>query len=164
MNHQVGKSRNGLEVYVDLIGSDAARHVSQQPHLLGLVAEVLRQTPLRGTDISIECDMGRNVGYDYVVSTKEADTIFYAKLLRDETYTRFVKNGKPLQTQFLTLVLHQRNDATYKLRDVWIGHVRPPRPGASNENTQSRAFWDEHAFVLDDQAIQTRTVTKVCPY
>ncbi len=165
MKHSIGQTRNGVTVYVDLIHSQAAQHIADQPHLLSLIAEMLPHTTLRGSDFSIEHDMGRTIGYDFVVSTADTDTIFYAQLLRDSTYTRFVKNGKPLSTQHLTLHLHLSEDkTTYELRDAWIGHLSPPRPGSGHETTQSRPYWATHAFVFGNQSLQLRTVTKKCPY
>ncbi|HTE22834.1 MAG TPA: hypothetical protein VK674_07420 [Candidatus Limnocylindria bacterium] len=164
MKHLVGHSRNGAAVYVDLIHSEAAKHIAHQPHVLGLVGEVLKQTTLKGPEVTIEHDMGRTIGYSFVVKTTDKDTIFYAQLLRDSLYTRFVKNGKPLSTQYLTLILYRQDDKAYELHDTWIGRIRPPRPGSTNETSDSKPYWDTHALVLDNQPMQSRTVTKICPY
>src|SRR5256885_12271874 len=132
MKHPVGYTRNGMTVYVDLIRSRAAKHIAQQPHLLGLVEEVLRQTALQGPAINLEHDMGRVIGYSSVVSTTDADTVFYAQLLRDTTYTRFVKNGKPLPTPYLTIVLRSgEGKGSYELYDTWIGRLSLPLPGSA---------------------------------
>jgi hypothetical protein len=165
MKHPVGHAQNGVTVYVDLIHSDAAKHIAEQPHLLGLVAEGLRHITLHGEDINVEWDMGRAIGYDFVISTAETDSVFYAQLSRDSTYTRFIKNGAPLSTQRITLILHRSEDKNaYELQDAWIGRLSPPRPGSTNETTESRPYWEKHAFVLGSQSLQPRTVTKTCPY
>lgn len=164
MKHPIGNSRNGVAVYVNLINSGAATHISQQPHLVGFVAEVLQKTTLQGAEISLEHDMKRTVGYDFVVTTTEKDTIVYAQTVRDTVYTRFVKNGKPVPAQHVVLMLRLDDDGEYELLDTWIGRINPPRPGSDGETTESKAYWADHAFVLDSQPIQLRTVTRVCPY
>lgn len=165
MRHPLGHSRNGFEVYVDLIQSEAARHIAKQPQLLGFIEEMLRKTDCRGADVVIEYDMGRTIGYNFVVSTKDTDSIFYAQMLHDKIYTRFVKNGKPLATQYLTVVLHRSEyNEAYEVKDTWVGPLSPPRPGSVHETAESRTYWETHAFVHDDQPLQLRTVTKDRPY
>ncbi|HSX32282.1 MAG TPA: hypothetical protein VLF43_03405 [Candidatus Saccharimonadales bacterium] len=164
MKHSIGHTRNGIPVYVELISSMAGRHIAQQPSLLGLIKEALRDTKASGAKLNVECDMGRPVGYNYVVETTEKDTIVYACLMHDDVYTRFVKNGKPLATQYLTMTLYRDTHGHYELKDAWVGRNTPPRPGTPNESAESKPYWENHAFVLDNQAVQTRTVTKVCPY
>lgn len=165
MKHPLGSTQNGVEVYIDLIRSKAAAHISRQPHLLGLVEEVVRQATLEGAEVTIEQNMGRPIGYSFVIPTASADTIFYAQLVKETIYTRFVKNGKPQETYYFTLLLRRDDsDNSYAVEDTWIGRVNPPRPGSSNETPESRSYWDNHAFVLDNQQIQLKTITKICPY
>lgn len=164
MKHPIGQTRNGVPVYVDLIRSRAAKHIAQQPHLLGLAKEMLQKASVRGAEPSIEHDMGRSIGYNLVVTTTEKDTILYGRLVRDELFTRFVKNGKPDSTQFLSATLCQDSDAEYELCDIWIGHLNPPRPGSADETSESKQYWLNHAFIFDNQPLQLQTVTKVCPY
>ncbi len=164
MKHPVGRTRNGIPVYVDLIRSQAAKHIGQQPQLLALAKEMLQQVAVRSPKTSIEHDMGRPIGYSIVISTTDKDTILYGRLLRDEIYTRFVKNGKPTATQYLTATLQRDSNGHYELHDIWIGRLNPPRPGSSNETAESKPYWSSHALVLDSQPLQLQTVTKECPY
>jgi hypothetical protein len=99
-----------------------------------------------------------------VVETTDKDTVLYARLLRDSVYTRFVKSGKPAQTSYLTIVLELDDNNEYELVDTWIGRINPPRPGSAHETAQSKPYWANHAFVFDNQPIQTSTATKECPY
>jgi hypothetical protein len=166
MPHLIGTTRNNMSVYVDLIGSNAAQHIAQRPHLLNLTAEALRGMSPRGTDITVEHDMGRPVGYDFVVTTStDTEAVFYAQQVKDSTYTRFIKNQKPSATQYLTLVL-QRNEqqSGYNLQDVWIGRFTPPQPGSTTETDDSRTYWADHARIFDSQPLQVRSLTKECPY
>jgi hypothetical protein len=164
MKHPIGQTRNGVHVYVNLIGSQAAKHIAQQPQLLTLAKEMLEAIVARGAEISVEHDMKRLIGYSFIVATTDADTIIYGRLLQDDIYSRFVKNGKPLSTPYLSMILKQDGDRNYELSDVWIGRLNPPRPGSTNETAESRTYWSNHAIVLDHQPLQSQTITKVCPY
>jgi hypothetical protein len=165
MKHPIATTHNGKSVYVDLIYSLAAITISQQPQLATMVKEVLRQTRVDTPTMHIEQDMRRNIGYDYVVETSVTDHVFYAKLLRDTTYTRFVKNGKPKPTQFLSMILHCDADGDYELKEAWIGKQHPIRPTSAEDATpESLAYWDTHAFALEGLQLQARSLTRTCPY
>jgi hypothetical protein len=164
MRHALGHDKNGVLVEIDLIRSHAAKRISHQPHLLGLVSEVVRKSSFRGPSITLECDLGRPIGYSFIVATSGTDTIFYAQTLHDDVYTRFVKNGKPLASRYLTIVLERNEAGTYDLQDTWIGRLMPPRPGSPGETAESKTYWENHARILDDESLQVRTITKLCPY
>jgi len=164
MKHPVGITANNIPVYVDLTRSQAAVHIAQQPHLLGLVKEALGRLTISDSTINVECDMGRTIGYSLVVKTTDKDAILYARLLHDDIYTRFVKNGKPVKTSYLTISLQKEDSKAYILADTWIGRSNPPRPGSPHETAESRPYWADHAFVFDNQPIQVRTVIRQCPY
>jgi hypothetical protein len=165
MTHLVGYTKNNMPVYVDLIESRAARHIGPKPYLLTLAADALQQITAKDRVVTLEYDMGRPIGYDFVVETSESDITFYVQLIRDNTYTRFTKTGKPSPTNYLSIVLHQNdNDSSYSLYDIWVGQQTPPRPGSGQETTESESYWDNHAFVFDNQPIQSRTLTKTRPY
>lgn len=167
MTHLIGHTQNGISVYVDLLASEAAKRIAHQPYLLTLAAEVLRHVKLNQSAIDGEYDMGRVIGHDFVVQTTEADTIFYVQLVRDSVYTRFTKNGKPLLTKHLSMILERSlgpEGPQYNVRDLWMGRFTPPRPGSAEETAESKPYWKEHAFVFENQPIQARTITKTCPY
>jgi len=165
MKHLVGYTKNNIPVYIDLIRSAAAKHIAQQPSLLALTAEVLRHKSLSGSNLNIEHDMGRDIGYDFVVQTNATDNVFYAQLIKENTFTRFVKKGDPLSTTYLSLILERvSGDTSYSLCGVWIGRQSPPRPGEAKEADDSKPYWDNHAFIFDNQPIQPRTITKERPY
>jgi hypothetical protein len=164
MKHPIATTSNGSAVYVDLVKSKAATNIALQPKLLGLVKELIQQTKLTTDAVHMESDMGRPLGYSAIVETTDKDTILYAQLLRDDTFTRFTKNGKALATQHLAVILKRDESGDYELHDTWIGRLTPARPGTEDETPASKAFWENHAFVFDGQPLQLRTVTKVCPY
>jgi len=164
VKYLIGQTRNSAQVYVQLIGSQAGKHISRQPQLLSLAKEMLAAVTLQRQDIRLEYDMKRPIGYSFVIETTDKDVILYGRLLKDDLYTRFVKNGKPLSTRYLSVALSKGSDNNYELSDIWIGRLTPPRPGSSDETTESKPFWSNHAFILDSQPIQLQTVTKTCPY
>lgn len=164
MNHIIGYTQNNVPVHIDLISSTAAKQVSKQPYLLTLTAEALRRITLDKLNAKVELNMGRDIGYDFIVETSATDNVFYAQLLREDIYTRFVKKGQPTPTAYLSLVLERaHDDAPYNLSGVWIGRQSPPRPGEEKEARNSKVYWEKHAFVFENQAIQLRTVTKSVP-
>lgn len=164
MKHLIGQTRNGVQIHAQLIGSQAAKHIAHQPQLLTLAKEMLAEVALHGQEISIEHDMKRSIGYSFTIETTEKDTIFYGRLLKEEVYTRFIKNGEPLSTSYLTVTLKKVSDNSYELSDIWVGRLTPPRPGSANETVESKPYWSNHALILDGQRIQLQTVTKTCPY
>ena len=164
MKHPITQTHNGVDVYVDLVKSPAAAHIAAQPRLLGLVKEALGQTIAKGDAIRMERDMGRSIGYDFVTETTGEDMVFYAQIMHDTAYTRFIKSGTPRSTQYLTIVLQRDGADKYELYDAWIGRLTPPQPGNTNETADSKPYWAAHAFILDGRPLQTRTVTKECPY
>lgn len=165
MIHPICTTQDGIEVYVDLIASEAAHSIAKQPQLLGLLKEALVDRKLTGPEVHLERNMGRVVGYDFIVDTPSEDVVFYARVLKDSTYTRFVKGGRPLTTNYVAATLRRApNSTAYELCDVRIGRLAPPRPGMPSETAQSKQYWATHAFVQDSQVLQPRTVTKTCPY
>ncbi len=164
MKHPIAKTKNGIAVYVDLVSSPAAAAVGRDPRLVDMVRRILLQTDAQTPIVRIESNMGKNVGYNMVVETSESDTILYAQLLRQQVYTRFVKNGRPSSTQYVSVILHRDEAGEYELYQLWLGRLRPSQPGSTDESAHSKPYWESHAFVLDTQPIQHRSVTKVCPY
>jgi hypothetical protein len=164
MKHTIVTTPKGELVYVDLVASEAAANIAQKPHLLTLVRTILHQIQPEGDYVRMEQDMGRIVGYAAVIRTTPGDVVMYAKLASDPIYTRFVKNSKPPQTKFVSIVLRRDASGAYELQDTWIGKLHPPRPGSSNEMIVSQDYWLNHAVVYDGQTIQPRSVTKTAPY
>jgi len=165
MMHFIGHTRNGAAVRVDLVHSNAAKNISRQPRLLTLASEALREITAKKSGQIIEHNMGRTIGYDFVVDATSALTIFYAKPIKDTVYTRFIKHAKPSSSSCLTIHLTRDGKSNdYLLNDVWIGQSTPPRPGDTDETNASKDYWANHALVFDNQPIQSQSITKDCPY
>jgi hypothetical protein len=165
MLHPILTMPNGVEIYIDLIKSKAARSIARQPQLLGLIKEALKGKSLTGPEMHIEQDMGRVVGYDFIITTKDGDAVFYAKLINEQIYTRFVKTGKALSTQFISLALESSADGkAYEVQSARIGPSIPPRPGTSGETAASKRYWETHAVMQEGESLQLKTLSKKCPY
>lgn len=164
MKHTIAQTHNNATVYVDLIHSQAAVQISRHPHLLTLLKELFAKTSVTGDRLYFDQDMGRSVGHESIVETSDSDVIVYAQKLKDATYTRFVKNAQPKQTKHVTVILRKDDSDAYELVDTWIGRLSPPRPGSEYENADSRPYWENHAYVLDGEPVQSKSITKTCPY
>lgn len=164
MRHEIARTPSDQLVYVDLIHSPAVHDIADHPYLLALAKEVLAAATLTEPTVRVAYDLGRPVGHDFVVATTEADTIFYARLHGDELFTRFVKNGQPAVTQWLSVEATRDAAGDYELQTIHIGQLSPPKPGSQSQTTESLAYWAGHAVVLDRQRIQVHSITKNCPY
>jgi hypothetical protein len=166
MYHPLGNTHNDVPVYVDLVHSPAGKQIALQPRLVGLAREAVGQLSVRGQELHIDHDMGRPIGYSFIVKTDEKDSILYAQFLHDEFFTRFVKNGSPHSTRYLSVRLRRDEDGQYELRDTWIGRTHPPQPGSAHETAKSKVYWADHAYIFgtDDRPLRLSTLTKVCPY
>ncbi len=160
----ITKSSDGHEVYVNLIASSAGRYLSRKPYVINLLKEMLTPLKLAGQGTSIERDMGRVIGNTDIVETSEKDTIFYARPFKKSVFSRYAKNRQPLPSNKLTAIIYKDSEGNYELSDTWIGSYSPPFPGDDKATTKSKSYWETHALVQDAQVIQSKTITKTCPY
>lgn len=160
----LAQSKNGNEIYINLISSPAGRYLSRRPYVINLIKEVLAPMNLRGPKVTVEHDMGRIIGNTDIIETSEKDTIYYAQPNKAKVYSRFAKNRYPQPSHMLTIILNKDEEGNYEVSDTWIGTTRPPFPGDDQETENSKSYWQTHALVQDAEAIQSRTITKTCPY
>lgn len=160
----LAESANGYEVYVNLLVSPAGRYISRAPYVLNLLKEVL--TPMRLTKVrhSIEHDMGRTIGNTDIIETTDKDVIFYAQPNKKAVYSRYAKNRYPSPSQHLTIIIEQDTEGNYEVTDTWIGPCSPPFPGDEHEDAKSKNYWESHALAQDFHSVQSKTITKICPY
>lgn len=162
--YAITKSPAGYEIYVDLITSSAGQYLSRQPYIINLIKEVLLPMDLTSSKLAIERDMGRIIGNTDIVETTEKDNIFYAQPNKKNVFSRYAKNRYPSPSRKLTIILEQDADGNYEVSDTWIGPYSPPFPGDEKETAKSKDYWQTHALVHDSHAVQSRTITKICPY
>lgn len=158
------ESNDEYDVYVNSISSSAGRYLSRRPHIYALIKALLSNRKLRGPRIVIEQNMGHDIGTADVVATTDKDTIYYALPVKSNVYSRFAKNRYPQASSVLTVILERDADGNYEVTDAWIGGNHPAFPGDTHETTESKEFWLTHALVHDAQVIQSRSLTKTCPY
>ncbi len=152
------------EIYVNLISSSAGHYLSRRPYVIGLIKELMNMKELSGARIIIEHDMGRNIGTTDIVSTNGNDTIYYAQPIKSDAFSRFAKNRYPQPSNKLTVIIEQDADGNYEVRDTWIGPYCPAFPGDEHETAESKEYWQTHALVHNAQLIQSKSITKDCPY
>lgn len=160
----ISQSETGYEIYINLISSSAGRYLSRHPHVINLIKELLVPMNLKGDHMIIERDMGRVIGNTDIVETSEKDTIYYAQPNKIKVYSRFAKNRFSQPSNILTVIVEKDADGNYEVIDTWIGPSSPPFPGDDKETENSKLYWHNHALVHDAQAIQSKTITKYCPY
>ncbi|HEY1645358.1 MAG TPA: hypothetical protein VGF75_03140 [Candidatus Saccharimonadales bacterium] len=151
-------------IYVNLISSSAGHYLSRRPYIMGLIKELVASQELTGARIVIERDMGRNIGTTDIVSTSDEDSIYYAQPVKTEAFSRFAKNRYPQQSKKLTIIIVQDAEGNYEIRDTWVGPYCPAFPGAKDESSDSKKYWQTHALVHDAQTIQSKSITRDCPY
>lgn len=158
------ESHTNYTVYVNLISSPAGNYLSRRPHVIGLIKELLTSHTLHGEHVVIEQDMGRDIGTTDIVATSEKDVIYYAQPVKSAIYSRFAKNRYAQTSTTLTVIAQQDSDGNYEVQNAWIGNNFPAFPGDTNETADSKAYWQTHALVQNSQLIQSKTITKTCPY
>jgi hypothetical protein len=160
----LGETSEGNNIYVNLIWSPAGQYLNRHPHLFAVIEEMLSMKALSGKSITIEQDMGRNIGTSDIVTITDDDTIYYAQGVKSDIFSTFVRNRAPQASAILTVIAMQDADGNYEVRDTWIGANHPPFPGEDHATATSKIYWQTHALVRDAHAIQSKTITKVCPY
>lgn len=165
MIHKIGDTSNGRAVGIDLIRSSISNQISRNPHLISLAREALSGMALDKPHVVVTQNMGREIGYNFVVEAADPENVFYAQIIKDDTFIPFTKKGDPKSTSLLTLILdYSETNNSYILQDIWIGPFRPPYPNQADATSASKKYWEKHAHIFRDQPIKTSTLTRTCPY
>lgn len=162
--HTIAQLSKGREIYINLITSPAGKYISHQPYVIQLIKEALSSVKPKGKRMAVEHDMGRVIGHTDIIKTTDKDTIFYARPIKQDVFSRYAKNRYPKPSRRLTLVLEQDDNGDYELYDTWIGPHSPPFPGHEKATAKSKTYWENHALAQDAQPVQSKTITKECPY
>jgi len=164
--YTIAQSDSGYEIYVNLIASSAGLYLSRRPYVLSLIKEVLASMDLSGTYLEIEYDMGRTIGNTDILETSDKDVIYYAIPYKNKAsvFSRYARNRYPLPSQMLSIIVKQDSAGNYEVINTWIGPCSPPFPGDENATDSSKTYWQTHALAQDFQGIQSKTITKACPY
>lgn len=160
----IAESDYGYEIYVDLIASSAGHYLNQHPYVINLIKKILATQKLTGKQVVIEQDMDRDIGTTDIVSTDINDTIYYARPVKSEVFSRFAKNRYPQSCKTLSIIVKQDAEGNYAISDTYIGHYYPGFPGSQNETVNSKQYWRTHALVHNARIIQSKSITKNWPY
>lgn len=164
MRHIITESPLGYTVYIDLITSTAGKYVSRQPHILHRIQDVIAQKDLTTSPLVFMHDLGTTIGNTDVVETSEKDTIYYALPFKKNVYSRYAKNRNPMPSSKLSIELYKDGNGDYEVVNTWVGPLTPPFPGDKNSTAKSIPFWETHALAQDEHTIQSKSITKDCPY
>jgi hypothetical protein len=162
--YTIVENEKNSEVYINLVSSSAGSYLSRRPYVLGLIKELMALQKLSGDRIVIEHDMGRSIGTTDIVLTSGTDNIYYAQPVKTATFSRFAKNRYPQPSNILTVVVVLDDEGNYEISDTWIGSYCPAFPGTMAETDDSKEYWETHALVHDSLSVQSKSITKVCPY
>lgn len=149
-------SKNGKNVFTYVEATNIRLHVLENPNLLTLAKEVVEQSEVTGSNVGLECDLGRVVGQTSCVETTADDEIVYAKRLQRDSYSRFVKNRQLEDTSIVSVVLFEK-EYGYLVWSAWCGALVPTSPDSEGSMKTSEGFWDTHALVYDPDLIQPGT-------
>ena len=159
----LGKTKNGIDVYVDMEHSHASTHFAHHPKLREAVEEVIPMIDADDSIVRLDRDMGREIGTTDLVETGERDEIVYAKRPLRTTFSRFVKHKQPTPTNWITIALRKNGDE-YSLYTAFVGKATPSFPGGDYLPEQSKEFWGNHALVWGSQEIIHGSETSTCPW
>lgn len=160
----IGTTKDGHGVYVDRETSHASTHFAHHPKLISAVKEIISTLALDSDTVRIERDVGEEVGDSDCVETNEGDEIVYALRSHRTTFSRFVKNRKPIPTSWVTLDIRKSDQDTYFLYTAYVGRMVPSFPGDNFSSEQSITFWSTHALVWGPQEIIPGSETSECPW
>lgn len=158
------KMANGTEVYYEDEKSHTATHLADTPQLLPLLKVFLSKQEFHEDMIFIEHDTRKVIGHTDLVEVTDTDEIVYAKRLNRDNFTKFAMNRIPPTTTYFTFLLYMDYDGNYELASTWVGRTCPSFPDDFNATPESKPFWDRHALVFGNQAIQEDTLTTTCPW
>ncbi len=157
------RSKNGVEVFIDMKYSHASTHLAKNPKLAAHVKEFIADLNITDDHIRVDHDTGEEVGRSDLVETSDDDEVVYALRKNRSLYSRFVKNKEAAKTSWITVDIKKGDDAYY-LYTAFVGRLTPSFPGGSYLPEQSKEFWSKHALVWGNQDIVPGTETKDCPW
>lgn len=163
MKELFATSKNGISVYLDTEQSHASTHLAHNPALADFAREVLSGLDITEDIVRVEQDMGKVIGTTDLLETDENDEIVYALRPLRSTYSRFVKNKKPISTRWVTVDVRKR-EGDYFLYTTFIGRLTPSFPGGDYLLEQSEVFWSNHALAWGNQEVIPETETTECPW
>ncbi len=149
----LGESKNGQKVFTEVENTNVGLHIIENPELLDLVSELIRQSEISGENVGIEYDFGKVIGKTSCVETTDEDEVVYAKRKQRDSFSRFVKNRQLEDTTLVSAVFFKK-EYGYLLWSAWCGALVQTSPDSEGRMKTSEGFWRNHALVYDKELIQ----------
>lgn len=162
----LGITKNNVSVYLTDESSHAKTHFAHHPRLENAVKEALHEVSVNEEMMRIQINHSEVVGTSDLIETTSADEIVYAIRTARTSYSRFVKNKKPIESNSFVIDVRRdrKNPHTYFLYTTYVGELVPSFPGGEYLPEQSVPFWSNHALVWGAQEIIPETITTKYPW
>ena len=117
-------------------------------------------------------DFGQIVGLEKVVKILSGETILYAKRKGRDIYSKFVqRDEKGIETNKVVFILNRsrNNLSEYYMVTMYPGNGSEKEPEDKSikdiqELEKCLDFWEDRAFILEEDLIQSDTITRQMPY
>jgi hypothetical protein len=130
-----------------------------------LLSEVFEKINSEGRGFIVATvDLGRIVGNQTRVETRDGDEIVFAQRVGRFGLTRFVKNRRAEPCSSVTVILKKGDRGEYILITAWVGTQSEPEPWDRNATARSVPFWNASALIWGSEAIIAGTETTQCPW
>ena len=162
----IGITKNNVGVYLTDESSHAQTHFSHHPNLENAVKASLPQILLHKELERMQMTHPEIIGTSDLIETTSEDEIVYAIRLARNSYSRFVKNKKPVETNSFVIDVRRdrKNPHSYFLYTAYVGTLVPSFPGGEYLPEQSVVFWLNHALVWGTQEVIPSTITDKYPW
>lgn len=162
----LGLTKNNISVFLTEKSSHAKTHFAHHPRLEAAVKNAIPNITLHAEMVRMQVDTTDIVGTSDLIETTSDDEIVYAMRVARTSYSRFVKNKKPVETNSIVIDIRRdrNNPTTYFLYTAYVGHLVPSFPGGEYQPEQSIKFWSNHALVWGTQEVLPETITTLYPW
>lgn len=162
----LGVSKNNVSVYLTIESTHAKTHFTKQLKLESAVKNALRNISIHAEIVRLQIDNNAIVGTCDLIETNPDDEIVYAIRIARTTYSRFVKNKKPIKTNSFVIDVRRdrKNPHNYFLYTAYVGPLVPSFPGGEYLSEQSVSFWSNHALVWGAQTVIPESITTKYPW
>lgn len=126
---------------------------------------IIKRISCNGRGYFYEVLRSDTVGMSACVPIAWNDDIVYAKRIGRDSYSKFVKNRKPIPTEYITIFLKKKDDI-YLIRSCFYGEskVNIGFYGIEPTDDERNSFWNDHALVFGSEPIDPTTITTRCPW
>jgi len=126
---------------------------------------IIKRISCNGCGYFYEVLRSNTIGMSACVPITWQDDIVYAKRTGRDSYSKFVKNHKPISTEYITIFLKKKDDI-YLIRSCYYGETKANIYfyGVEPTDDERNSFWNDHALVFGSEPIDPTTITTRCPW